>query len=607
VFLKNFSSKEIKLTYSLLNNLDKIRLLVLFVSQLLLSFLDLIGIALFGLLGALAVNGVSYKSPGSRLLMVLRFLNLDNLDFRAQAGLLGVIATVILLLRTSFAILLTKKTIRFLGYKSTRVTESLFIAILNDDYQKIKNISNEEWVVSLTKGINSLTIRVIGGLITIFSDVFLLIIILIGLFIFNFQIALLTLLIFGGVGLAMYILIRQKAQHSGFKEQQLDLEINQKIVQSFSAFREIYLQSKQKFYGNQITYLRNNQVESQTISSFFPILSRYVFEAIVVVGTLIVGAIQFLLYDAIHAVATISVFMAASSRIAPAVMRIQQSSIVLKTSLGSSLMSLKVIEEYWGKTSMGSDGPSQQYTAISADLQISNLNFEYQDSQQPTLRNINLELDQGTSLAIVGPSGSGKSTLADLIIGVMQPQEGEILVGKIPVREFIFKFPGKISYVPQQVSIFNASISENVALDTLDREFSQERVWKALSAAGLADFVKQLPNQLDYVITERGKNLSGGQNQRLGIARALYTNPQILVLDEATSALDVSTEVAITDHLTLLAENITLIVIAHRLSTIKNADIVIYLKNGVIESKGSFEEVRNQIVDFDKQANLLGL
>ena len=179
--------KHWRLLASLFTRIEKLRLFMLFIAQLLMSFLDLAGIAIFGLLGALAVNGVSYKQPGSRLLTVLQVLNLENYEFRLQAAILGILATVLLVARTLLSIFFTKKTLIFLGKKSAKVTASLFETVMLSDYQKVKSLTLNEWIVGLTKGVNSLMVRVIGGLITIVSDTFLTILILGGLFIYNFQ------------------------------------------------------------------------------------------------------------------------------------------------------------------------------------------------------------------------------------------------------------------------------------------------------------------------------------------------------------------------------------------------------------------------------------
>jgi ABC-type multidrug transport system fused ATPase/permease subunit len=174
-------------------------------------------------------------------------------------------------------------------------------------------------------------------------------------------------------------------------------------------------------------------------------------------------------------------------------------------------------------------------------------------------------------------------------------------------KEFISLNPGKLAYVPQEISLFDGSLFENLALGLDSNLITEETVWNALNAADLSDFVNDLPEKIYSNIGESGSRLSGGQRQRLGIARSLLTNPKILILDEATSALDGETEQSITDKLLKLRSSTTLIVIAHRLSTVMNADRVIYLEDGALLAQGSFEAVRNSVPNFDRQAQLMGL
>jgi ABC-type multidrug transport system fused ATPase/permease subunit len=585
---------------------EKLKLFLLFSAQIVLSFLDLAGIAIFGLLGALAVNGVSYKEPGSRLLMVLRTLNLESFDFRLQAAILGVLATILLVARTVLAVYFTKKTLSFLGSKSARVSANLFQSVMQSDYQRIKGLTLNEWVAGLTKGINSLIIRVIGGLVTIVADLFLTLLILSGLFIYNFQIALMTVLMFSITGFSLYALVRNKAEQTGFLEQQTEIELNQRISESILAFREIHLSSDQDFYSRRIRDLRLKQVNSQTVSAFFPLLSKYVFEAILIVGTLLVGAVQFLLFDAVHAVASLSIFMVASTRIAPAVMRIQQSAVILKSSLGSSSISFGLLQEFSSTSDrILSDSPEAEQ--FFPTIELKKVEFRHSQNAEPLFSGFDLHIEKGSVVALVGPTGSGKSTLVDLILGVTKNDSGEVLISGQPARIAIRNWPRKVAYVPQKVAVFNTSVRENIALGSSINSTSDDEIWAALDRAELSDFVKSLPGMLDYKIFDQGLNLSGGQLQRIGIARALLTIPEILVFDEATSALDGQTEASISKTIQSLGSKVTVLIIAHRLSSIKDVSRIVYLNQGKILADGTFKEVREQVPSFDQQCSELGI
>ena len=238
---------------------------------------------------------------------------------------------------------------------------------------------------------------------------------------------------------------------------------------------------------------------------------------------------------------------------------------------------------------------------------MSKVNYKYKEDSDFEIKNLSLEIRSGEHVALVGPSGSGKTTLVDIVLGVIRPDSGQVTISGMPPLTAFGIWPQYVSYVPQQTTISNRSLRENILLGLKDESASDEKIQQALSKSGLGNLIKDLPNGLATVLGDNGFKLSGGQRQRIGIARALYTSPSLLVMDEATSALDASTEDEITKTLLELKQEITLITIAHRLSTVRNADRVFYLDEGRIEAEGTFEEVRTRVPNFDKQANLMGL
>jgi len=195
----------------------------------------------------------------------------------------------------------------------------------------------------------------------------------------------------------------------------------------------------------------------------------------------------------------------------------------------------------------------------------------------------------------------------DIILGVIKPDSGEVTISGINPLAAFKTWPQCVSYVPQQTSISNRSLRENILLGLKTELENDMKIKNALSKAGLGNLIDGLPDGLETILGDNGFKLSGGQRQRIGIARALYTSPSLLVMDEATSALDASTEDEITKTLLELKQEITMITIAHRLSTVREADRVFYLDRGRIEAEGTFEEVRSKVPNFDKQANLMGL
>jgi ABC-type multidrug transport system fused ATPase/permease subunit len=259
--------------------------------------------------------------------------------------------------------------------------------------------------------------------------------------------------------------------------------------------------------------------------------------------------------------------------------------------------------------------------SVSSDLQVSissrsdfvpaiefrDVSFTYPGAEKSALENVSFTAPAFSMIAIAGASGSGKSTMVDLLLGMNEPDSGSIELGGHMPRTVRVEWPGILGYVPQSVYAADRTLAENVALGFDREDIDEAQVWKALEQAQLDVLVKSWPEQLETKMGDLGSRMSGGQQQRLGLARSLYTEPSILVLDEATSALDAETEAAITSTLESLRTKMTLVVIAHRLSTVQKADQVLLLEEGSCLGSGTFTEMRNRFPQFDRQAKLLGL
>jgi ABC-type multidrug transport system fused ATPase/permease subunit len=220
---------------------------------------------------------------------------------------------------------------------------------------------------------------------------------------------------------------------------------------------------------------------------------------------------------------------------------------------------------------------------------------------------VNITIQPATMVAIVGPSGAGKTTLVDIILGIFPPDEGSVFISGLNPLEVYRTYPGAVAYVPQEVFISNGSIKENVALGFNSGDVPDEVIWDALRSANLESFVNALDLDLETPVGEFGSRLSGGQRQRLGIARALLSKPRLLVLDEATSSLDLASEAEISQSISNIRGEVTVIVIAHRLSTVKDADQIVYIEDGSVLAQGTFNELKERIPSFANQAKLSGL
>lgn len=588
---------------------DRRYLLLVILLQSLLGILDLIGVALIGVLGALAVTGVSTGKPGERVNFLLQQLGIANESLQFQAATLGILAALILISKTLVSVYFSRKIIFFLSRRSALLSSNLLSRVLNQEFVDIRQSSMQQTLYSVTAGVDSIMLGVVGTSLALVSDMALLLILGSGLLFVDSTITFLTFLTFSGVAVLMYRLLHLKSQKIGQKEAKLIIEANEKIIEILSSYRELLVRNRRQYYWAKISDLRYQLADTLAEKNFMPNITKYILEVVLVVGALTLGAFQFSTTDAVHAVGILSVFLAASTRISPAILRMQQAMIIIKGSVGSAGPTLALIEELADIQSLELESTTKELTSegFRGEISLENVTFKYPDSDNEVLSCLEMKINSGDVVAIVGPSGAGKTTFADVILGLLDPTEGRVSIDGLHPREVIKKWPGAIGYVPQDVLITNRSIRENVALG-FDADMNLDHdIWRVLQIAQLEDYVRGLPNQLETRLGDRGGFLSGGQRQRLGIARALYTNPGLVVLDEATSALDGETEANVSAAIGNLKGRVTVVLIAHRLSTIKSVDKIYYLHQGKILASGNFDELRLQVPEFDNQARLMGL
>lgn len=588
---------------------DRRKIIFVTVFQVCMGALDLLGVLLIGLLGALAVTGVQSHEPTKSVKSILHLLHISDLSFQTQAAVLGSIAVVLLVGRTLLSIFFTRRILFFLSRRGAKISADLISRLLSQSLLTVQLRTTHEILYAVTRGVDFIMLEVLATSIVLVSDVALLLIMAVGLFFVDPITAMCAFLVFAAIGYFLYRIMNVRAGTLGQLSSQLNIKSNEKIIEVFGSYRESVVRNRRDYYAREIGKLRYELADSSAEIRFMPYISKYVIEMTVVLGALLIGAAEFAFQDATRAVATVAIFLGAGTRIAPAVLRVQQGFVQIRGSLGMATPTLDLVESLGDAAQVENvdDAVDIIHEGFVADIKIQEVSLTYPGKTTPAISEVTLSIPAGSSVAFVGPSGAGKTTIVDVLLGVLYPDEGQVVISGLSPLSAVAKWPGAVSYVPQDVVISNGSFRENIALGYPPERAADELVYSALRVANLDEFVAGLPDGIDSLVGERGAKISGGQRQRLGIARAMFTKPLLLVLDEATSSLDGETEVSISEAIQALRGSTTVVMIAHRLSTVRNADMIVYMNKGKVIETGTFEEVRSAVPDFDRQAKLMGL
>jgi len=590
---------------NLLDKRDRYLLLASALLQMSLVLLDLLGILLIGSIVAITTSAVQGRDLPSTIRKLIEFLDLGNLSPQDLATIFGVVAAIALLSKSFLTYYLNLRNLRFLALREAKISARMAEMILKQPITVLQKFGTPEYQHSLTIGANSATVGIISGSIALSSEFFLQIIMATTLFVFSPTLLLVFALYFGLLFSILNWVLGSRAKKWSSRITELSIQSNKAIADSLGSYREIVVSGKRdyfiKLFQNSREQISDYSVKNSMLGQF----SKYVFENSVILGGIIFAAYAFLTNTALEAASLLAIFIAASSRIAPSILKIQLGLLVLKGATGATSKFFEVLNHLESRVTI-TENAENSHIPSSSEIVFQGVSFRYPDAKKEALENFECTFKSNNLTAIVGPTGSGKSTLIDLMLGVLSPTKGNIKIFGVSPE----KVPGsqiKVGYVPQRVYLTDGSIIENICFGEAPNQWDESRVWTVLDKVLLGDFVRNLPNGLRTNVGESGSKLSGGQRQRLGIARALYLLPDILVLDEATSALDAISENEITKALERVDGELTTVVIAHRLSTVLNADKIVYLREGQIQGVGTFDELRVSIPDFDRQAELMGI
>lgn len=503
---------------------------------------------------------------------------------------LSVLLIVVYLVKNIYLILEYDCQYRFIYNNQARMSERVFRTYINEEYLFHVNKN----IAELQRNTVSDIVRfysVVLAFVQLATEAAVCMALIIYLSICDWTVTLLIAGIIMLFYLGFFIGTKNYSIKLGKMEREVSVLQNKCLLQSFGGIKDVKVTNTEEYF---IKNFKNNAIRSAILtrkSSMLAIIPRPIIESLCICGLLMIVAIRVLFgMDMSKMIPLLSMFAVAAFRMLPAFNRI--SGYVHTILVGKS-----AVDDLY-KDIVDVDNISERLKEnneiieldINSGISVRNVSFKYPNSESYVLENISFDLPSKKSVAFIGTSGAGKTTLADIILGVLKPESGGVFVDNVNVYENEKSWHNIIGYIPQTIYLVDDSVRSNVAFGIEREDIDDNRVWKALEQAQLADFVRTLPNGLNTEVGDRGVRLSGGQRQRIGIARALYNEPKLLILDEATSALDNATEEAVMSAIDYFHGNITMIIIAHRLTTIKNCDIVFEISDGkAIERKnGSY-------------------
>jgi ABC-type multidrug transport system fused ATPase/permease subunit len=594
---------------SLMSRRDKLKLLGLSLNLAALSILDVVSVVFLGALAALLIGDLTQNGPGDRLTTFLEIVRFDSFTYSTQAMLVVGVSIVALVLRTILTIFLTRLTLKFLSLRAAQLSQRLFVRLMEYGIAVMKKESFQRVQFAINRGVDIIIVQSIGTSLTLVADVMALILIFTALLLIDPVVSVSAALLFVVAGISLYKLLSNRTKKISFLKTEYEISANMKVAEAFSLHREIFVRNGEGLFASRYGVLRMRNAEAVAESTFLPSLTKFFIEITLILGAILVGVVQFAIHDAIRATATVSLFLAASLRIAPAVIRIQQSVLAIRANSGLANPTIKLISEILNsKVAKVDERPTVNVEEVLTHnvIEFESVNYSFDDGVK-LLTTVSFEIKQGEFIGLIGESGSGKSTLVDLLVGIRVPNSGSIKLFGQPSKVFISANPFAVSYVPQEVSIADGTLKENLLVGYDEATFSDEQIYQAIRKAQLEDFVQSLSNGIRTRLGSSGVILSGGQKQRIGLARALLNNPSILVLDEATSSLDATTEEDFMRTILSVRGETTIVMIAHRLSLVQQADKILVLEKGSIVAAGDFNHVREKVASIKKNALILGL
>jgi ATP-binding cassette subfamily C protein len=572
-----------------------------------LTFLDIAAIAAIGYLATSVATLISGADEAGQSLEVAG-IELPSLTVET----IPLVAATILALfisKTLLTIAMTGWTAFFIGKIEARASKRISEIYFGGNLSDSRKYSLEEMMFAVTQGTSSAFNNLLNGFSTIVSEGILFVVLIVMGFLFVDSTATLAAVVyFGLVALFIQFVVGSVTLRSQEKNYNSSIKLYTSVSNIISVFRELSVSGKKTKFLRDISESKTSAANSAAKTLLLASLPRHIIETALLLGVAVFFLSQVSSGNIASSIGIIGVFLAGSFRLTTALLPIQSSFLMIQAAIPSARIAQEILTglpEVIARQALirkSLEEPMDNGKPIGAVFE--NVTYSYPDSNNPALSEVNFVIEPGSQTALMGPSGSGKSTIADILCLLIKPTSGRVFqVTDSPILEAAVG--GRVSYVPQKPGMIVGTILDNVALGIEPEDVDRDEVINTLKAVHLGPLLEALPLGIDTNLGKLKEGLSGGQMQRLGLARALYSKPNLLVMDEATSALDAESESEIQKTLEEMRGKVTVVVIAHRLNTIQHADKVILLDEGRVQDSGTFKELIARNLSVERAVELM--
>jgi ATP-binding cassette subfamily C protein len=597
----------VKASLSFMNRKQRFRWFFLVGLRSLLSILDLIGIMAIGFV---VTSTAIFFTAGSDPNRVVEFAGFSIPAVNNQSlPWVGVGVLVLFLAKAVLSVILTKRAAFFVAKVEAKAARTIAEISFCGDLANTRKRSREETMYAIQVGSPSAFNGLLNAANAFITEAMLFVIICLGFVLIDPVATLAAIAYFGLIAFVIQFFVGSLMSRAGEITAKGSVQANTAISDLLSVFRELLVLGKREKYIEDIYRARVAAADSQATTYYLSGMPRYVIEAALIVGVALFVMMQALSGDVVKSAATIGVFLSGGFRLTASLLPLQNALLNMKSLIPSASTAHIILGNYDRELAAPltpEDLEDKAENSGPIGVEFRNVSFSYPDASQPAVNEVSFTVEPGEQVALMGPSGAGKSTIADLLCLVLTPISGSI--SRINPRE-TSQIPndilGRVSYVPQKPGLVSGTIAQNVALAVDNERVDRRAVEEAMRLAHLSELLSELPEGIDTPLGKLQDGLSGGQMQRLGLARALYSKPGLLVMDEATSALDAESEAEIQKALYEMRGRVTVVLIAHRLNTIQYADKVLLIEEGRLKDSGTFRELVSRNPGVEKQVNLM--